>query len=531
MKNKILCFLALMIFSIGSYAQATTAPTWSSDVACIVYSHCSTCHNPNSIAPFSLLTYNDAVRNMVSIKYYVSNKLMPPYLPNTNYQHYTDMRNLTNQEINTIVAWVNAGGPLGDTTQLTLTQPVFPNSGPVLTNPDVTGIIPAFTVPHTGSDVFQCFVITNAQAADRYIKTIEVIPGNKNAVHHVLVYEDTAYALVAQDSLNNWQGYYDAGGTGSPTSQLIGAWVPGSGVDSLPTGMGIKFGKGSRIVVQIHYPVTAAGMVDSTRVNLQFTPTNSIRAVSVAPVLSFLTNMTDGPLVVPADSTRTFHEEYTLPAIDVSVLTVAPHAHLVCTQMKSFAVSPANDTIPFIDIDRWDFHWQGAHSFQRPIKIPANSKIYGSATYVNNTIGNTEVPLPIATVRAGERTTDEMMFFFFWYLPYFPGDENIIVDTASHLAHYEGCTTSWLPPSGITQTSMPNAIMVYPNPTQNILNYEGDININEITITDIAGKVVKQLVSSGAQGQIPVGDLGLGLYFIRLQNEKGISQTLRFTKD
>ena len=124
-----------------------------------------------------------------------------------------------------------------------------------------------------------------------------------------------------------------------------------------------------------------------------------------------------------------------------------------------------------------------------------------------------------------------MMFFFFWYLPYFPGDENIIVDTASHLAHYEGCTTSWLPPSGITQTSMPNAIMVYPNPTQNILNYEGDININEITITDIAGKVVKQLVSSGAQGQIPVGDLGLGLYFIRLQNEKGISQTLRFTKD
>src|ERR1035437_6506962 len=128
MKNKIFCLLTLSMFSLGSYAQTGTAPTWSSDVACIIYSHCSTCHNPNSIAPFSLLTYTDAVQNMVSIKHYVSNGMMPPYLPNTTYQHYTDMRNLSTQEINTIVAWVNAGGPLGDTTQLTLTQPVFTHS-------------------------------------------------------------------------------------------------------------------------------------------------------------------------------------------------------------------------------------------------------------------------------------------------------------------------------------------------------------------------------------------------------------------
>ena len=532
MKNKILCFLTLTIFSIGGYAQASTAPTWSSDVACIVYSHCSSCHNPTSIAPFSLLTYNDALQNMVSIKHYVSNKLMPPYLPNTNYQHYTDMRNLSDQEINTIVAWVNAGGPLGDTTQLTLTQPVFTSSGPVITNPDVTGIIRPFQVPSSGTDLYQCFVITNGQSADRYIKTLEVIPGNRNAVHHVLVFEDTAYSLVARDSANNWQGYPNAGGTGSATSTLIGAWVPGAGVDSLPSGMGIKFGRGSRLIIQIHYPVTAAGMVDSTRVNLQFTPTNSVRAVAVAPILSYWSSMTDGPLVIPADSTKTFHEEYTMPAVNVTLLTVAPHAHLVCTQMKSFAVSPANDTIPFIDIDRWDFHWQGAHSFQRPIKVPASSKIYGTATYVNNTIGNPSVPLPIATVTAGERTADEMMLFYFWYLPYQPGDENIIVDTASHEAHYQGCTSTWKSSaSGIVQTDMPGAIMVYPNPTQNILNYQGDININEVTITDIAGKVVKQLFTSGSEGQIPVGDLGLGLYFIRLQNEKGISQTLRFTKD
>ena len=162
------------------------------------------------------------------------------------------MRNLSDQEINTIVAWVNAGGPLGETTQLTLTQPVFTSSGPVITNPDVTGIIRPFQVPSSGTDLYQCFVITNGQSADRYIKTLEVIPGNRNAVHHVLVFEDTAYSLVARDSANNWQGYPNAGGTGSATSTLIGAWVPGAGVDSLPSGMGIKFGRGSRLIIQIH---------------------------------------------------------------------------------------------------------------------------------------------------------------------------------------------------------------------------------------------------------------------------------------
>jgi len=521
-----------MMVMLGASAQTTTVPTWSSDVACIIYSHCSSCHNPTSIAPFSLLTYNDALSERVNIKYYVSNKLMPPYLPSTSYQHYTDMRTLTDQEINTLVAWADAGGPLGDTTHV-LPQPVFTTSVQ-LTHPDLTARIPYYTVPNTGNDLYRDFVLTpNGFDTTRFIKSIEVIPGNRNAVHHVLVYEDTAYSVVAADSADPQPGYTNFGGTGSRTSNLLYVWVPGEKADSMPSNMGMKFTKGSRIIIQIHYPVTAQGMSDSTRVNIQFTSSNAVRNVSVTPVLNYVTNMTDGPLRIPADSVKTFHEKYRVP-VDVSLLSISPHAHLVCTQMKSFAVTPAGDTIPLIDIPRWDFHWQGAHSFQRPIKIPAGSYLYGEGVY-DNTYNNPDVPQPLATVTAGEATSNEMLIFFMWYTPYISGDENIIVDTASHDPHYMGCVTSWVADTtsstGISHVSAAGDLNIYPNPAQSILHYHSSTELTEITIIDIAGKVVEQLSVSGTDGQIPLGNMVDGLYFVRIQDKSGTVQILRFTKD
>lgn len=521
--------MIISLLSLGATAQ-TTAPTWSSDVACIIYSHCSSCHNPNSIAPFSLLTYRDAQSEMVNIRQYVSTRQMPPYLPNTNYQHYTDMRTLTDQEINTIVAWVDSGAPMG-TTATPYPQPTF-TSGPVLTNPDVSGKIPTFTVPNTGTDLYQCFVITAPQDSDRYIKTIEVIPGNPNAVHHVLVFEDTSYSVVSADSAFAGPGYPDFGGTGSSTSQLIGAWVPGAGVDSLPSGMGIKLQKGARVIIQIHYPVTSIGLTDSTKVHMQFTPDNNVRNVSVNSILNYNRNMTDGPLRIPADSIKTFHEKFTVP-VDVTILSVAPHGHLVCTGLKSFAVAPTGDTIPMIDIPRWDFHWQGEHSFQRPIKLSAGSKLWGIGTY-NNSYTNPEAPQPLRLVTAGEATADEMMLFFFWYLPYQAGDENIIIDTTNHDAHYLNCVTTWTDTAtstGIRQVAADNTISIYPNPAQSVLNYQSEAEISQISITDIAGKLIKQLSASGRQGQIPVTDMNSGLYFIKLTSANGSEQTFRFAKD
>jgi hypothetical protein len=524
--KKVLLFIAMAASMI---TQAST-PTWSSDVACIVYSHCSSCHNPQGIAPFSLLTYADAFSTMQGIRYNVENKLMPPYLPNTHYQHYADEKTLTDQEIRTISAWVNAGGPEGDTTQAP-PQPVF-TTNVVLTNPDLVGKMPVYTIPFTGTDLYRCFVITNPQPTASFIKTIEVVPGNRAAVHHVLIYQDTSSSLIALDSADAGPGYTNFGGPGSNTAKLVGGWVPGSTSYSVPAGMGIKLVQGARLVIQVHYPTSAQGMVDSTRVNIQFDNTPNLRNVTFAPILNHQISMTDGPLVIPADSARMFHEHYSMPAVDVTVLSVAPHAHLICRSMKAFAVTPTGDTIPVIDIPNWDFHWQGAHPFQKPIKVPARSELYGEA-YYDNTQNNPHNPNhPIQTVVKGESTSDEMMLFYFSFLQYVSGDENIIVDTTSHEAHYLNCTSAFVSsPTAIEDVITTANIRVYPNPTHNILNYECTNEVREISLTDITGKTVKAVSSPDRSGNISVGDLAGGLYFMRVEQQNGVAFTQRFIKE
>jgi cytochrome c553 len=534
MRKAILIVLTMCgVLSSRLSAQTASVPTWSSDVACIVYSHCSTCHNSAGIAPFSLLSYSDAFRNMYTMQHDVTIKKMPPYLPNTSYQKYADMHRLSDQEIQTISAWVAAGGPSGDTT-LAPVAPVY-TSNVVITNPDLTGRIPDYTIPNTGGDLYRCFIITPPAGSANFIKSIEVIPGDRSAVHHVLVFQDTASALLALDSADTGPGYTSFGGVGSSTAKLINGWVPGSASYTTPAGMGIKLAKDARIVVQIHYPIGSEGKLDSTRVNFKFDPTPSLRNVSLAPILNHQTSLTDGPLSIPAGSVRTFHEQFTLPAVNITTLSIAPHAHLVCKSLMAYAVTPVGDTIPLIDIPQWDFHWQGGHPFQKPIKIPASSTLYGVGVY-DNTTNNPAAPSPPQTVSVGESTTDEMMLFYFAYLPYAAGDENIIIDTASHEAHYLNCVSSFVVdtttgPNSIKETAGNSVVHIYPNPAQSILSYESPDEIKEISLTDLTGKTVKQITAPGMKGQINISDISSGLYFIKVQNQNGTSSTERFVKE
>ena len=163
---------------------------------------------------------------------------------------------MTETEKTLISDWVTAGAPAGDTSQM-LPPPVY-SSGPVITNPDLSARIPDFTIPNTSGDLYQAFVITNPNPVAKYITQIEVVPGNRSVVHHVLVYQDSTYTPVANDSAFAGPGYVSFGGIGSNTAKLVSTWVPGSGIYNLPTGMGIRLGAGARIVLQIHYQIGRA---------------------------------------------------------------------------------------------------------------------------------------------------------------------------------------------------------------------------------------------------------------------------------
>lgn len=419
--------------SASVYGQ--NVPTWEKDIACIVHSHCGNCHRSGGIAPFPLSTYHQVKVQGIGVKLAVQSNHMPPWPAGDGQPHLAQTNSLTAQEKQLLVDWVSNGMVSGDTALAP--PPPTPSLGVLLTQPDFVLNIPTYTVPSSNSDNYRCFAVSNPTAFAQTIKALEVVPGNRNIVHHVLVYFDPTNTPLQLDAADPAPGYASFGGTGSGQSKLIGAWVPGQEAYFTPATTGFSVQGQGCYVLQIHYPSSAAGQQDSTSLRVQLSPT-PLRSLHIQSPINHQQSLTNGPLVIPANQVKIFHALYTLPA-SVTVFGVTPHAHLVCTSLSAWAELPNGDSIPMIDIPQWDFHWQMSYGFREALVLPTGTKLRAKGTY-DNTFNNPRNPnFPPQTVTAGEGTSDEMMLFYFHYSPRQLGDDGWILDTTTHKVHHLGC--------------------------------------------------------------------------------------------
>jgi len=515
-KALLFCFASLGLLKL-QYAQT---PTWSDDIAPILYANCTACHHEGGLAPFSLMTYANAEAQKFSILNDVSLGIMPPWPPDVNYRHFKDERNLSSNEITKISAWVSGGAPQGNVANAP-TPPVYTN-GSELGTFDKSLQIPTYTVPTINYDMYRCFTVPTGLTQDEFITAIEVIPGNPAIVHHVLIYEDTTGASVTLDNNDAGPGYTNFGGPGFNNAALVGGWVPGTVPNVYPAGMGVKLHKNSRLVLQIHYPAGSSGQVDSTHINLRLSNGN-LRQIMIQPPLNHAGTMVNGPLTIPAETVKTFEEEYTLPTnipyAGISVLNVAPHAHLICTKWVVFATTPTGDTIPFIKINDWDFHWQGFYTLQNLVKLVPGTKLHGFATY-DNTSNNPHNPnQPSQAVHVGEATTDEMMLVYFSYLIYQPGDENIVIDSST--LETPTAINEVDPASTIVTT--PQLYDASPNPAANQTNISYFLPAASnatLKVYDLNGRLIDERKVDGNYGfnslQYSTANLTAGTYLYSL---------------
>ena len=92
------------------------------------------------------------------------------------------------------------------------------------------------------------------------------------------------------------------------------------------------------------YPQGGSGLLDSTRVNFKLDPAPFLRELAINAILEHWYTMTDGPLVIPPNQIKTFHNQYQIPALfPATISTIGPHAHLLCSRMRSYAVLPNNE--------------------------------------------------------------------------------------------------------------------------------------------------------------------------------------------
>ncbi|MDQ3102110.1 MAG: T9SS type A sorting domain-containing protein, partial [Bacteroidota bacterium] len=371
--------------------------------------------------------------------------------------------------------------------------------------------------PASSSDLYRCFVLDIENPVDRFITGMEVIPGNTSMVHHVLVFQDTTGEARILDEQDIIPGYTSFGGIGVGDAKLIGAWVPGEQAFFTPEGMGIKLFANADIVIQVHYPATSLSEVDSTRINLQMSNAGFLRPLAIDAVLEHTWSLTNGPLVIPPNEVKSFHSEFQVP-FPSTIVSIAPHAHLVCTSMKSYAVLPSGDTIPLIDIPQWDFRWQGHYSFRSPIYLPTGTMLHGEATYDNTTNNPFNPNTPPQWVFLGEATTNEMMLFYFAWTPGIPSDEDMVIDDQMHMDHHMDCIPSLV---GINDGPEMPQFQVWPSPAQDQIWIGGDRIRGDATIYDGVGRQVKRIRIDQDVQQIAVGDLARGHYVIELKDISG----------
>ena len=415
MKKLYIIFLLSGIF----FGATVKGQTTYNDVANIFYKRCTSCHHTGGLGPMPLMNFADCSSMDSSIVHDLNSGKMPPWDPDTTYSRFIDERIITSTEKNLILQWISNGALQGDST-LAPTAPTYNDyKYKLCPTPSLVLKIPTFTsnaTPSTNNaNPYDCFVLNTNLTKDTWLRAFECVPGNSAIVHHIVVNIDTTGNSTSDLSGNC---------ASEPGQYNIGGWVPGCAPvvfpGQAPLKAGVRIKKGSQIIMQIHYAPGSGGQVDSTQIRLYFYPDT---ATKIRPVLAAFW-LQKWLWTVAANTTVTESTTHAVGNSSISIFSVAPHSHHICTNITNYAENgtTASTIIPMIR-QKWHFNWQGNYYYPKLLKVPSGYTIHSDHFY-DNTTNNPDNPTPVA-VSAGTATTDEMLFDGAQWLIYQTGDENI----------------------------------------------------------------------------------------------------------
>ena len=376
-----------------------TAPTYTKDVARILQSKCQNCHRRHQVGPFALETYEQARKRSKDIAAVTEERSMPPWKPTAGVgPKLKHDQSLTPAEIGVLTAWAEAGAPHGDPKDMP-PPPTFA-VGWKLGPPDVI-LEPGegFPVPASGPDVYRCFVLPTNLARDRYLEAVDYAPGERGAVHHLIAYIDTTGRGRQLDAESPGPGYSAQSGPGVEAAELS-FWTAGSQPHRLHDGIGIHIPSQSDIVLQVHYHPNGKAGIDKTRVGLYF---------ARKPVKQALhwNNATSYNFQLPAGANNVEVKAKWYVPVDVEILAVSPHMHMLGHDMHMSVRSPNGRTENLIEIADWDPSWQTAYYFQKPITLEAGSVVKVVAHFDNSAHARNPNQPP-KLVKFGPNADDEM---------------------------------------------------------------------------------------------------------------------------
>ena len=390
-------------------ASLPSEVTYSEHIAAILQKNCQACHRHGEVAPFTLTDYGDAKAWATEIAVYTESRLMPPWKPAPGYGHFKNERRLTDSQIELIARWVDAGAPTGDLNAVP-TAPEFHDNW-ALGEPDQIFEMPVeYQIDAEGEDEYRQFIIPTNFETDMYIQAVDVQPGNRKTVHHVIPYLDVNGEARKLDAEDPKPGYVTEGtGPGFDAAGSLGGWAPGVTPSVLPEGVGYFLPKGADIVMQVHYYRTGHVEYDRSRLGLYFSKTPDTAPLHIGSAIN-------SEFVIPPG--EAWHEVLADRNVkeDVYLLGAWPHMHLLGRDMHLIATTPEGEAHELIWVKDWDFNWQDIYHYQAPLFLPAGTKINLVAHFDNSAANPANPHTPPIPVGWGEKTTDEMCIGFFYYV-------------------------------------------------------------------------------------------------------------------
>jgi len=397
----------------GVLDAAAGEVTFNRDIAPILYRSCAGCHRPGESGPFSLLSYEDAKSHARQIAAVTRSRFMPPWLPDPGEPKFADDLRLPEEQIALIQAWLEQGAPEGRPVDL----PARPKyvEGWQLGKPDV--IVKAakpFALAAGGADNYWNFVFRAPVDGTRWLKAIEIRPGDKRLVHHANVLVDREQNARHQEKepgsgfagmeLTIESEVFD------PDSHFL-FWKPGSAPYVEPEGMALRLDKDTDLVLNTHLQPSGKPESLQPSLGLYFTP----KSATMHPILLQLENdaMLDIP---PGEKKFLVSDEFKLP-VDVEVLAIYPHAHYLGKDLQAAARLPHGTSKNLIHISNWDLNWQAVFRYAEPVVLPKGTTISMKFIYDNSSDNIRNPNMPPKRVVAGNRASDEMAHLWLQVLP------------------------------------------------------------------------------------------------------------------
>jgi hypothetical protein len=395
-------FLTILVIPmLGARRRVTLpphGPTFNREVVRILQQNCQSCHRPGDIAPFSLLTYQDAAARADEIKFMTKTRQMPPWKAAEGCGDFVGVRAMSAQDIATIAAWADAGAPEGNAADLPAALTF--NDSWALGTPDLVLSMPKPFTPPPDRDEYRCYSIPASATQDLWVSAIDFRPGDRGTVHHIVPFLDTTGASAKLDK--NGNGYQCFGGSGLTEPDVLGAWSPGARVTPLPSGTAVLIPKGSRVIMQVHYhPHFGKVLPDQTEIGL-YTAKEEVRK---RMHYDFAANT---QFVLKAGVADQRVDAFVPLPEDIELVSIYPHMHLLGKRMSVEAILPDGSKVCMIDVPKYEFNWQGAYLYRNPLALPHGSQIHIEAHYDNSDDNINNPNTPPRDVRWGEASTDEM---------------------------------------------------------------------------------------------------------------------------